>query len=152
MASAIVAYLHYLSIFVLFALLTFEHVQFKLPMDLPRARSLARIDMAYGITALLVLGSGLARALWYGKGPAYYLHNGLFHAKVTLFVLVGLLSIVPTLMFIGWRGALGAGQVPRVDERQGHRVTLLIRLELGLLLVIPLLAVLMARGYGMFGA
>lgn len=150
MAEAIAAYLHYLSIFVLFALLTFEHVQLKLPLDLPRARSLMRVDIAYGITAGVVLATGLARALWYGKGSAYYLHNALFHAKVSLFVLVAVLSLLPTLVIARWRSTVKAGKVPQVSERQGSLLINLIRLELALLVVIPLLAVLMARGYGMF--
>lgn len=87
MAQAIVAYLHYLSIFLLFALLVLQHRLLRLPLDLERARSLAAIDRGYGLCALAVLASGLARVLWYGKGVDYYLHNGLFHAKVGLFVL-----------------------------------------------------------------
>jgi putative membrane protein len=151
MAEALAAYLHYLSIFALFALLTFEHGLFKLPLDLPRARRLLRIDAAYGATAVLVLASGAVRAIWFAKGLDYYLHNGLFHAKVGLFVLVGLLSIVPTRMFLGWRGALKAGQLPSIDAARAKRVILVIRLELLLLLLIPLLAALMARGFGVFG-
>lgn len=151
MAEAIVAYLHYLSIFVLFALLTLEHAQLKLPLDLERARSLMRVDIAYGVTAGLVLATGLARAIWYGKGSAYYLHNALFHAKVSLFVLAAVLSLLPTLVFARWRPAVKAGNVPQVSERQGRLLINLIRLELALLVIIPLLAVLMARGYGMFG-
>ena len=148
MAPSIAAYLHYLSIFVLFALLSIEHIQFKLPLDLARARSLMITDIAYGISAGLVLCSGAARVIWYGKGLDYYLHNSLFHAKVGLFLLVGLLSVVPTFVFLNWRNALHAGQVPSVSPRQGQLVTLCIRLELLLLLIIPLLGVLMARGYG----
>lgn len=151
MAEAIAAYLHYLSIFVLFALLTLEHQLFKLPLELPRARRLVRIDAFYGAAAGLVLLTGAARVLWFGKGPAYYLHNGLFHAKLGLFVLIGLLSIVPTLIFLGWRSALKADQLPQLSPRQGRLVTLVIRLELLLLLIMPLLAALMARGFGMFG-
>ncbi|WP_439860789.1 DUF2214 family protein [Pseudomonas sp. MBLB4136] len=151
MAEAIAAYLHYLSIFVLFALLTLEHQLFKLPLDLQRARSLVRLDAAYGMSAVLVLLTGAARALWFAKGLDYYLHNGLFHAKLTLFVLVGLLSIVPTLLFLGWRKSLKAGQLPEVSASQARRVTLVIRLELLLLLLIPLLAALMARGVGYIG-
>ncbi|MBS7662169.1 DUF2214 family protein [Pseudomonas lalucatii] len=151
MAEAITAYLHYLSIFVLFALLTLEHQLFKLPLDLPRARSLVRLDAAYGMSAVLVLLTGGARALWFAKGLDYYLRNGLFHAKLTLFILVGLLSIVPTLFFLGWRKSLKAGQLPQVDAARARRVTLIIRLELLLLLLIPLLAALMARGFGAFG-
>jgi len=151
MASAIVAYLHYLSIFVLFALLGIEHVQFKAPLDSARARSLMITDIAYGICAGLVLLTGLARVLWFGKGSAYYLGNGLFHAKVGLFVLAALLSILPTWVFLGWRKTIQAGQVPTPSASQVKRVTWAIRLQLLLLLVIPLLAVLMARGHGVIG-
>lgn len=149
MGQALAAYLHYLSIFLLFALLSIEHVQFKLPLDLRRARSLIITDIAYGICAGVVLFTGLARVLWYGKGLDYYLGNSLFHAKVGLFILVGLISALPTFVFVNWRNSLKAGEVPQVSERQGRLVIMVIRLELLLLLCIPLLAVLMARGYGL---
>ncbi|MCU1719363.1 DUF2214 family protein [Pseudomonas sp. 5P_3.1_Bac2] len=148
MSQAIAAYVHYLAIFALFALLSIEHILFKLPLDLPRARSLVITDRAYGICAVLVLLSGAARVLWFGKGSTYYLHNSLFHAKVGLFVLVALLSIGPTVRFISWGSALKAGVVPAVSERQGQWLTWAIRLELLLLILIPLCAVLFARGYG----
>lgn len=151
MAEAIAAYLHYLSIFLLFALLTLEHQLFRLPLELSRARRLARIDALYGAMAGLVLVTGAVRALWFAKGLDYYLHNGLFHAKLGLFVLIGLLSFVPTKLFLGWRGALKAGQLPPLSARQGSLVIMVIRLELLLLLIIPLLAALLARGFGVFG-
>lgn len=151
MGEAIAAYLHYLSIFLLFALLTLEHQLFKRPLDLPRARSLIRVDIAYALSAGLVLASGAARLLWYGKGPAYYLHNSLFHAKLGLFILIALLSILPTLVFLNWRNDLRAGQVPQVSARLGTLVIMTIRLELLLLLILPLLAALMARGFGVIG-
>ena len=151
MAAALVAYLHYLSIFALFALLSIEHVLFKAPLDLARARSLMITDLAYGICAGLVLATGFARVLWFGKGAAYYMGNSLFHAKLGLFILVGLLSILPTVVFFKWRGAVKAAQVPAPSARQVRLVTWSIRLELLLLLVIPLLAALMARGYGVIG-
>ena len=150
MAQAIAA-LHYLSILLLFALLAIEHLQFKQPLDLARARRLVIIDIAYGVSASLVLFSGAARVIWYGKGLDYYLHNGLFHAKVGLFLLVGVLSTLPTFVFLNWRNALQAGQVPDVSPRLRQWLTLCIRLELLLLLSIPLLAMLMARGYGAIG-
>lgn len=151
MGQAIAAYLHYLSIFLLFALLSIEHVQFKLPLDLRRARSLIITDVAYGICAGLVLFTGLARVIWYGKGLDYYLGNSLFHAKVGLFILIGLISVVPTFVFLNWRNSLKAGEVPQVSARQARLVTGVIRLELLLLLAIPLLAVLIASGYGVTG-
>lgn len=151
MADAVAAYLHYLSIFLLFALLTLEHQLFKLPLDLQRARSLMRIDVAYGVAAGLVLATGGARVLWFGKGLDYYLHNSLFLAKFGLFILVGLLSALPTFVFLNWRNSLKDGQVPQPSPLQGRLVIMVIRLELLLLLIIPLLATLMARGFGVTG-
>lgn len=77
--------------------------------------------------------------------------NSLFHAKLGLFILVGLLSILPTVVFIKWRKTLKAGQVPAPSARQVPLVTWSIRLELLQLLVIPLVATLMTRGYGVIG-
>lgn len=148
MSEAILAYLHYLSIFLLFAMLTVEHVQFKLPLDLLRARSLMITDIAYGVTASMVLLTGTLRVFWSAKGVDYYLSNYLFLSKLGLFLLIGLLSVLPTLTFLNWRNTLLAGQVPEVSIGQGRLVSLCLRVELLLLLIMPLLAVFMARGYG----
>lgn len=148
MTQALLAYLHYLSIFVLFALLSIEHVQFRLPLDVSQARRLVITDLAYGLTASVVLATGVIRVIWTEKGWQYYLQNGFFHAKVGLFILVALLSSIPTLVFLNWRNSLKAGQAPQVSPRQARLVIMTIRLELLLLLLIPLMAVFMARGYG----
>ncbi|PJI48642.1 MAG: hypothetical protein CTR55_13350 [Pseudomonas sp.] len=151
MAQAIAAYLHYLSIFILFALLVLEHQLFRLPLDLSRARSLVIVDLAYGVCASVVLLTGAARVVWFAKGPDYYLHNSLFHAKIGLFVLVALLSILPTMTFLNWRNELKAGRVPEPSERRAKLVIMTIRVELLALMILPLLATLMARGFGMIG-
>jgi putative membrane protein len=146
MADAIAASLHYLSIFVLFSLLTCEHVLFKAELDVATARKLLRIDMIYGA----VLLTGLARVIWFGKGLDYYLHNWVFHAKVSLFILIGLLSILPTLTFFNWRNDLLAGKAPTITPAQAKRTIMVIRLELLILVCLPFLASLMARGVGFF--
>ncbi|TXH89856.1 MAG: DUF2214 family protein [Pseudomonas sp.] len=150
MADAIAASLHYLSIFVLFALLTCEHILFRADLDHSTARRLLRIDIAYGISAGLVLVTGAVRVVWYGKGLDYYLHNWLFHTKVSLFILLGLLSILPTLTFFNWRNDLLAGKAPSVSPAQARRTIWVIRLELLILVCLPVLASLMARGVGFF--
>ena len=148
MVYAVAAYLHFVAIFLLFALLVLEHQLFRLPLNFKRARSLFRVDLAFGIAAGLVLITGVARAMRYGKGADYYLNNSLFHTKVGLFVIVALLSIYPTVTFLRWRPALKAGTVPSITPGTARGVKLIIRLELAALLVLPLLATLMARGYG----
>ncbi len=84
MAYAVAAYLHFVAIFLLFALLLLEHQLFSQPLNLARARSLFRADTAFGIVAGLVLITGAARAMRYGKGMDYYLNNSFFHAKIGL--------------------------------------------------------------------
>jgi len=85
------------------------------------------------------------------KGAQYYFHSGTFLAKLTLFVIVGLLSIVPTVQFLGWRKALKAGQVPALDDAARRRIRIIIHTELTLLFLIMLCAALMARGIGFIG-
>ena len=108
-------------------------------------RRLARVDLIYGIAALAVLLTGLARTWWGMKGGDWYWHQPLLHVKVTLFVVVGLLSIKPTLTFVRWRRQLEAtGALPTADEVRATRRVVMI--EAHLLAVIPLLATLLARG------
>ena len=148
MAYAVAAYLHFVAIFLLFALLVLEHQLFSQPLNFKRARSLFRADTAFGIVAGLVLVTGAMRAMRYGKGFDYYLNNSFFHAKIGVFVIVALLSIYPTVTFLKWRPALKAGQVPQLTSTTTRWVRLIIRIELLALLLIPLLAALMARGFG----
>src|SRR5690606_40273371 len=97
MVYAVIAYLHFVAILLLFALLVIEHQLMLQPLDFTRARGLYRTDIAFGIVAGLVLFTGAARAMHFGKGLDYYLNNSFFHAKVALFIVVGLLSLYPTL-------------------------------------------------------
>lgn len=76
-------------------------------------------------------------------GPVeYYSSNWLFHLKVTIFIVMALLWIHPTRFFSKNRRAIeDTITVPK-------SIVMVIRMELLLLVVLPLLAVLMARGYG----
>lgn len=144
--DAALAYFHYLAIFSLTALLFAELLLLRPAMVSVAGLLLARIDMAFGIASGAVLASGLLRAFYGVKGLAFYLHNPVFHAKVTLFVIVGILSIWPTLMFIRWGRHLrrdAAYVVPAAEIKRARRY---LMIELHLLLLLPLLAVLMSRG------
>lgn len=148
MSQALLASLHTLSFLLLFCLLALEHREFCLPLDAPRARRLILLDIGYGLAAGLVLVTGALRVLWFGKGLDYYLQNGLFHAKLGLFLLVGLISILPTLTALNLRPALQAGTAPEITPRRLQVVLWTIRIELLLLASLPVLASLLARGYG----
>ena len=81
-------------------------------------------------------------------GPHYYLHSAPFIAKVSLFALVALLSIYPTVVFLSWRPSLRLGQPPLPDARKIRRVRSLIHWELAAVVVLILCAALMAKGIG----
>ena len=89
---------------------------------------------------------GLSRVFFFEKGADYYFHSHAFLAKFSLFVVVGLLSIVPTLEFLSWRKAITAGQVPAIDAGKLRLVTAVIHGELFAIVIILLCAAIMARG------
>src|SRR5262245_38946780 len=101
--SALFAFLHHVAAFGLVAALTVEVVLLGGEINLNTARRLQRADMALGLCAGVLLAVGLARVFFFEKGAAYYFHNGPFIAKLVTFLVIGLLSIFPTLVFLSWR-------------------------------------------------
>jgi putative membrane protein len=140
-------YIHFISIFVIVSSLVAEHLLLKKDLNRAEIGRLANIDMVYGIAAVTLVAVGLT--LWfggYGKPSVYYTKNWVFHTKITCFIVVGLLSIYPTVFFIKNRkgDATQSVQIPNI-------IFWMLRIELLLLFIMPLLAGLMAHGVGFFG-
>jgi putative membrane protein len=133
---------------ILFATLFSEHIMLKRDLTIAQAKSLIITDLIYGLSAIVVLVSGLLRFAYFGKGMMFYLSNPVFHTKLTLFVVVVILSIYPTIQFLSWRKSVKNGVVPEIDEKTSKRILMFIRIELTIVVLLPLLAVLMARGIG----
>jgi putative membrane protein len=148
-AHVIMAYFHFLGIMTLMATLLAAHVTLQPDMTRLHLQRLAMIDLLYGIAAGIVFLTGLLRFAYFGKGIHFYLGNPVFYVKVGMFLLVALISLYPTMQFLSWRKMLKQDQLPEVDRQKVTQLRTVIRLELGLLIVIPLLAVLMARGIGL---
>ncbi len=74
-----------------------------------RARQLQLADLAFGASAGTILVVGFLRVFYFEKGSSYYFHSVPFIAKLTLFVIVSLLSIYPTVEFLSWRKHVKAG-------------------------------------------
>ena len=143
MLDIFIRYLHFIGIILLATCLLAEFWLAKSRVSPDVFNKLGRIDSLYGISALVTLAAGLT--LWFGVGkPAvFYTENPVFIAKVCAFVVMGVLSIVPTVYFIKQRDNTGDSiEIPT-------RVLRLIRIQVVLLFSIPLLAVLMARGVGL---
>jgi putative membrane protein len=138
-----VKYIHFAGLLLLVSTLALEHLLVKPKMSPDEFRKLALVDMIYGVSSLIVLAAGLT--LWFvvGKGASFYTANPIFHIKLSLFVLVGLLSVYPTVFFI--RNRTSTQTLIEVPAK----IVMIIRTELLLVFVIPLLAVLMAQGVGL---
>jgi putative membrane protein len=145
-ANVTAAFIHHAAAFLIVAALMVELVVLKSELTVTSARSVLRMDAVYGIAATVLLVAGFVRVLYTEKGSAYYFESGSFLLKLTLFVVVGLLSIYPTIQFVRWRKELRAGRVPSFDDATRRRVRMLIHIELTLLFIIMLMAVMMARG------
>ena len=142
-----VRYFHFISMFALVSTVVAEHLLLKKEMTRAEISRISRIDAVYGLAAILVVAAGLT--LWFsgiGKPSVYYSKNWIFHLKVTMVVLVGLLSIYPTVFFIKNRKGNPA-EIVAIPAL----IFTLIRIELLLLLITPMFAALMARGVGFFG-
>jgi len=143
----LIAYLHYLSIILLAGFLVGELVMCRAGMTTEQARRLAGIDAVFFASALAALATGLLRLFFYAKGVSFYTGNWTFWVKMALYVIIAVISITPTRTFLRWkRAAAERGTAPAGDEIAAARR--LIHIELGLLALMPVMAVLMARGIG----
>lgn len=143
MHEVLVRYAHFLGIIILSMTLVSEHILLSLDTSAKKFKRLAVVDAIFGVSALIVLTAGLL--LWFvvGKPSEFYSHNWIFHTKLSVFGLIALLSIYPTIFFIKNRNkSIEQVVVPKT-------IVMVLRLELTLLFVIPLLAALMAHGFGL---
>jgi putative membrane protein len=150
-SSALFAFLHHAAAFLLVAVVMVELVLLRGELTIASARTLLRMDSVYGLSAVMLLIVGFVRVFSTEKGADYYFHNGPFLVKLALFIVVGLLSILPTVQFLRWRAALKDGRAPQLDDAERRRLRMFIHIELTLLFVIMLCAALMARGIGFIG-
>ncbi|HEY0893986.1 MAG TPA: DUF2214 family protein [Cellvibrio sp.] len=147
----LMAFLHHLAAFTLFAALVYQFILLHKPFSVQTAQSLLHTDQIYGISAVTILVIGFGRALHFEKGEAYYFHSLPFIVKISLFALVGILSIYPTVKFLSWRSSLKQQQLPQVSATTLNIIRRLIHIELAAVVAIMLCAAMMAKGIGYFG-
>ncbi|SEG23638.1 DUF2214 family protein [Algoriphagus boritolerans] len=138
-------YFHFASIFVIVGALVSEHLLLKPALAKKEIDRLSKIDGIYGLAVLSLLAAGLS--LWlggFGKPTEFYSENPLFHLKLGLFVGIGILSIYPTVFFIKNRKG-NADELVKIPKS----IIWMIRLEILLIFIIPFLAGLMSKGFGL---
>ena len=149
--AAFFAFLHHVSAFALFGALVVELVLLRSTLTVESARKILLADMILGISAGVLLLVGLARVFHFEKGAVFYFHTWTFITKLSLFIIIGLISIIPTREFLRWRSSVKAGQVPTVAPEKLRSVGMIVHIELTAIVVILLMAALMAKGIGLIG-
>jgi putative membrane protein len=144
--ATLFAFLHHVCAFTLVGALAIEFALIRQELTLSSARRLQVTDLVLGIAAGALLAIGLVRVFYLEKGPDYYWHSHAFLTKFSLFIIVALLSIIPTMEFLSWGTAIKAGQLPVMAPAKRKRVTMIIHVELAAIVIIVLCAAIMARG------
>lgn len=147
MTDFVLASLHHVLIFLLMAALAAELVMVRPGLAGGLVGRISRIDGVYGALSLAVLVVGISRLIWGAKGWEAYSGNVWFWHKMAAFLLVGLLSIAPTIRFTRWRKAAAANPNYVVPDMEVRGVRRFMHAEAAIFLLIPVFAAAMAR-YG----
>lgn len=146
--AAVFAWLHLLAIGVGAGLLIAEYWLCRRMPDRLQARLLGQVDLGYQLALIGAFATGLARALYYGQDSAYYLANRLFLLKIALFFALALVAVGPSLQYLRWTREARTAPSFAPLTREVERVRAAIALGLGLWLILPLIGILVARGFG----
>lgn len=146
LAHWLLAALHLLAVVLGFWAVLTRGTNFRrLALGAGEARGVLIADNIWGLCALVLLVSGGMRAFGgFEKGSDYYLHQPLFHLKMTLFVLILLLEVAPMVTLIKWRVALARGGA--IDARRATLFARISHVEGLLMLLMVIAATGMARG------
>ena len=141
--ESLVRYIHFISLFLLAASILGECWLIRPQHSRKEIQQLSKLDALYGISAITAIAAGFT--LWFavGKGADFYSNNWIFLLKVGLAILLGILSAYPSIHFA--RNKKGNKEEIITTPQQ---VIYMIYAETVLLFVIPLLATLMAKGFG----
>lgn len=144
-----ITYLHYLSFILVGAALFTELLLVKSQITKSVLSKIVKADAVYGIFSIVLVTTGLIRVFYFGKGSDYYFSNWIFNLKFSLFILVGLLSILPTIQFLKLNKKLKLeANETQIDLPNYSKIRISVILEFFILLLIPFLAILMANGVG----
>ncbi|MCE2852671.1 MAG: DUF2214 family protein [Roseiflexaceae bacterium] len=143
----ILASLHHIAAFTLVACLVYEWLTFRQTLAAHEARGLQRIDLWYGVSAVMLLVAGVLRVIYGGKGYQFYVESTLFWVKMALVLIISILSIYPTIRYIRWGTIAEGGMV--VPDAEFMRIRSLLRIQVIGVLLVLLVAPAMARGMGL---
>jgi putative membrane protein len=150
LSTVVLPWIHYIAVMMMAGALVAELYLLRLTPSHETVRLLPRVDLFYGIAAMVVFATGILRIYFGGKGPDWYWANGLMHGTIGVFVLAALVSLAPTFRFRRWAAAsLASHTLP--TEAEVRRLRPLVHTQLTALGLVALMITAVAKGYGHFG-
>ncbi|MCP4868694.1 MAG: DUF2214 family protein [Proteobacteria bacterium] len=144
MTAALVSALHILGIALSFASVSARARALKTPED---HDPILRADNLWGISAIIVVGTGLARAFGgLEKGTPFYTASSAFHVKMGLLGLVFLLEVAPAVTLVKWRIAQARGG--SIDTSGVGKYVVTSRIQAALMVGMVFAGAFMAQGIG----
>ena len=137
----VVKYLHYLGIIILSLGLATEYALIKPKISKVAVPRLDIADKVYALGAVIIFATGLLLVFWVGKPASFYSSNHLFYLKFSLFLIIGGLSIQPTLF------------IKRLKREHEEMISVtpltrrLIKAQIIILILIPFLGIAMGFYY-----
>jgi putative membrane protein len=145
--STVLAYFHSLSMIALATLLVVQLMNVGQLHDRAQLQRFLTGCFAIAVAAAVMLLSGAGMVVWSAKGAAFFLRNPVFYIKLALFAAMILVAVTPARIILQWQRQADEGRLP--DPLSVGFVKRYLIVELILLLVIPLLAAMAARGVGL---
>jgi putative membrane protein len=146
--NSLIAFLHFVAAMSVVATLVYEKLTFSQDLSVREARRLQKVDAVYGLSSMMVILLGFLRVYYFEKGSSFYFSSTFFWVKMGMFVIVGLLSIYPTIKMIKWKEWLDKNEAPEMTDQEFLKIKKIMNFELFFLSLVILSASMMAKGIG----
>lgn len=140
MSEIVFRYIHFIGIMSLGSVLVMQHLLLSTEVTKAQLKKIIFLDVLYAISWVLTFVAGMVLWLSVGKDASFYSTNWVFHLKLTLFIIVFLFSIYPTIYF------RKSQKTDYVFIEIPKFIIMSVRMQLLLVFIMPLLGVLIARG------
>lgn len=137
--------LHYCAVITLTGAITSEYFLFRRGMSIEQVRKLLLADSLAALALLLIFITGVLLVVAHPQPPAILFANPGYRTKLLMFFSMAISFGYPSRLFHHWRRSLRQGRAPLVSTQQQFWVIWILRGNLLLLALLPLLAKLASR-------
>ena len=147
MQEAVIGALHIIALVIMAGALASEYFLFRRGMSTQDVEKVLIADFLHLLALASLIITGIIRIHGFEQSTSYYLHNELFLLKLVMVGTIFFLSIYPSITFWYWRSAIRNNRASLITRHQQQLIIWSIRIELFLLLIIPVLSSLVRHGF-----